>query len=373
MAQERGDANSDDDEWRDPHAGRPTRPPPMRPEVADTGDIAPGPSIPIVSSIWNFGADSRSSTPVSRSGSVRGQSFSIPGSSGCETPPTSIPQCRSLLPPIPPCVGLALQEHTLHSLITNHSQLPTSPLINQSLNTPPNSRTGQKRGAPAPEDRDHEQYDQDDVDQDEARRLRKAERNNKHTRHYHYHDDGDLVDAVKLTCDLLKVYYSTINPFLTTEERKSILQKTYKDALKQRKLSLEDYPYGADEAELLGYEESNIRGALKKIVMSKIVKQYDILCTAQTPADLKKNEWRVAFLLEGDEDGKSVFHFADPEGQAGVFQNPIIADVVHEMWFRHHTDLGCLYQKEFDPIPNPLIALVLTTVWQAVAFAVSLA
>ena len=53
----------------------------------------------------------------------------------------------------------------------------------------------------------------------------------------------------------------------------------------------------------------------------------------------------------------------DIDSRKGAFLHPYIADLVLEVWFPPRTSaLGAIFQHAFNPIPHPLIALVLTTV-----------
>ncbi|KDQ49024.1 hypothetical protein JAAARDRAFT_51912 [Jaapia argillacea MUCL 33604] len=216
-----------------------------------------------------------------------------------------------------------MQVQTIHSLLSQYLETP-SPLSTSPIsNTPQTPQGSRKQTSPDLDVDDEDDYDLDGIDPEEYWRLKKAERNSKCTCHYHYQGDEDIAGTIQLACDLLKVYFSTINPFPTPEERKLILKSTYQDALQQRGLSITNYPYGADEAELLSYEESKIQTSLKKIVLHKV----------------------------------------DPVEKLGMFCNAITAESIHDMWFKHHNDIGYPYQKEFNPIPQTTIVLWSSGTW----------
>ena len=47
--------------------------------------------------------------------------------------------------------------------------------------------------------------------------------------------------------------------------------------------------------------------------------------------------------------------------EEGRFQNRIIKQIIHKTWFGHSNALGCVYEG-FNPIPHPMIALVMACV-----------
>ncbi|KAF8528549.1 hypothetical protein JB92DRAFT_3107063 [Gautieria morchelliformis] len=107
---------------------------------------------------------------------------------------------------------------------------------------------------------------------------------------------------------------------------------------------------------------STIRGRVKDKAVTKVVSHYNFK-HGQQPRQIDHNKVLAAQLLEDDG-----YVYEDFEESTGIYQHPILEDIVLEQWFpkKKRAD-GIIYSTSFHPIPEPTIALVFTAVEYAVS------
>ncbi|KIJ50667.1 hypothetical protein M422DRAFT_245303 [Sphaerobolus stellatus SS14] len=102
---------------------------------------------------------------------------------------------------------------------------------------------------------------------------------------------------------------------------------------------------------------STIRGRIKDKVVAKLAGKYGFL-ESPDEEDINANKALVEKLLKDFS-----YIYKDPDNLRGMYEHPIVADVIaHQFFHKRARSEGIEYSASFNPIPEPLIALVFTAV-----------
>ncbi|KAF8465636.1 hypothetical protein JB92DRAFT_2034245 [Gautieria morchelliformis] len=106
---------------------------------------------------------------------------------------------------------------------------------------------------------------------------------------------------------------------------------------------------------------STIRGRVKDKVVERVASHYGFK-TSNKDHVIQANK-ELAGKLLGD-DG---YIFEDAATSMGMYEHPILQDVINAQWFsKKKKSDGIVFGASFNPIPDPVIALVFTAVEYAI-------
>ncbi|KAA1479325.1 hypothetical protein DENSPDRAFT_855326 [Dentipellis sp. KUC8613] len=98
---------------------------------------------------------------------------------------------------------------------------------------------------------------------------------------------------------------------------------------------------------------SQLRGELKTKAQNLVATNFGLLGLS-----VVETKVRIAQLVD-----RGSFHFEDPQMRRRVFRNPIILTLATQQWFaRRNGEAVGIYAAQFNPIPEEMIALIITAV-----------
>ncbi|KAA1479786.1 hypothetical protein DENSPDRAFT_887077 [Dentipellis sp. KUC8613] len=98
---------------------------------------------------------------------------------------------------------------------------------------------------------------------------------------------------------------------------------------------------------------SQLRGELKTKAQNLVATNFALLGLS-----VVETKVRIAQLVD-----RGSFHFEDPQRRHRVFRNPIILTLATQQWFaRRNGEAVGIYAAQFNPIPEEMIALIVTAI-----------
>ncbi|KAF8508327.1 hypothetical protein JB92DRAFT_3120984 [Gautieria morchelliformis] len=115
------------------------------------------------------------------------------------------------------------------------------------------------------------------------------------------------------------------------------------------------YEMSAAHTCLIVERVSTIRGRVKDKVVERVVSHYGFKTTNKDYV-IQANKELAGKLLEDDG-----YIFEDVATSMGIYEHPILQDVINAQWFsKKKKSDGIVFGSAFNPIPDPVIALVFT-------------
>ncbi|EMD33268.1 hypothetical protein CERSUDRAFT_118309 [Gelatoporia subvermispora B] len=165
-----------------------------------------------------------------------------------------------------------------------------------------------------------------------------------------------VLAVLQKTEEKLRVYYSTQNPFPTSEEREAAIAQHFSYALAECGHNESWYKLTDLNMVSLRQCDLNLRTSIHQAIHRYLPAAYGLVINPDTMQE-QQNRARVAWLLE---DSRYVYEL--PDRREGRFQHPVISEIIHNVWFNSTHSIGCTYQEFFNPIRNETLALILTTI-----------
>ncbi|KDQ52227.1 hypothetical protein JAAARDRAFT_138972, partial [Jaapia argillacea MUCL 33604] len=169
------------------------------------------------------------------------------------------------------------------------------------------------------------------------------------------HNYQHLVQSIlKVATSHYRCRVSTENPYPNNNDQVKWAAKAWLRACQDKGVDLE---MEEEQSKLITARALQVHGELKTAACLLVVTHYGlragtdkktINCTRKLVANLKKG---LAFAFE------------DPATRYGMYQHPIIQQLINTMWFQDPHDKGLIYHRYFKRrIPLVTIALILTAV-----------
>lgn len=144
---------------------------------------------------------------------------------------------------------------------------------------------------------------------------------------------------------------------------------TYPDAMQEIRWAKRAWKAGCEELEarilsnseiikLITSRGSHFRGQVKTKVSHHFKGMYGFV------ASTDRNIIEKNVTLSRDLKKKFAFTYAErlPSGNKGLYQHPILQEVVNEQWFSNKKDDGIKFSEVYKPFPKVAFALILTAV-----------
>ena len=210
------------------------------------------------------------STSSRRGATTPSQQQSSPAPTMSATEGSTSTSCHSLLPPIPPNVlQLIQQAQAVQQLVPNPAALLqfSAPSANPSPSpTPLGVLLSGTSTETSIDSRLKRTSPDNNVDAATCKKAKKAERNAARPAHHKYRDDVQLSRVLNKAAVLLKVYFSTVNPFPSPRELENVVSKKFDAALTVEGLLPSTYKMSKDIFELVCLADSELLSYLNALI-----------------------------------------------------------------------------------------------------------